>query len=104
MAKKTFKQAIDPLDDLVGVAAPADPEQNRKPEEHTAEPAQAEPKKKEALPTGYKYNPLYVETRSQRLQLLVTPSVAEGLKAKAKAEGRSLNDLANEIFREALNG
>lgn len=38
------------------------------------------------------------ETKTSRLQLLVTPSLLEKLKEKAKAEGHSLNDVAHSIL------
>ena len=55
-------------------------------------------------PKGYKVNPLYIETRSKRLQLLIQPSLLDKLKGKAKAEGRSVNDLVHSILEEALRG
>jgi hypothetical protein len=55
-------------------------------------------------PKGYRVNPLYIETRSKRLQLLVQPSLLDKLKGKAKAEGRSVNDLVHSILEEALRG
>ena len=55
-------------------------------------------------PEGYKVNPLYIETKSKRLQLLVQPSLLDKLKGKAKAEGRSVNDLVHSILEEALKG
>jgi hypothetical protein len=53
-------------------------------------------------PEGYKVNPLYIETKSKRLQLLVQPSLLDKLKGRAKAEGRSVNDLVHSILEEAL--
>ena len=55
-------------------------------------------------PEGYKVNPLYIETKSKRLELLVQPSLLDKLKGKAKAEGRSVNDLVHSILEEALRG
>lgn len=51
---------------------------------------------------GYKLNPLYIETKSKRLQLLIQPSLHEKLKSKAKAEGISVNELVNSILQNAL--
>ena len=53
-------------------------------------------------PEGYKVNPLYIETKSKRLQLLVQPSLLDKLKGRAKAEGRSVNYLVHSILEEAL--
>ena len=56
---------------------------------------------RDPAPAGYKTNPLYIETRSKRLQLLVQPSLLEKLRARATREGRSLNDLIHTILEEA---
>ena len=53
-------------------------------------------------PEGYHANPLYIENKSKRLQLLTKPSAAEKLRAKAQREGRSVNDIVNTILEEAL--
>jgi predicted DNA binding CopG/RHH family protein len=53
-------------------------------------------------PKGYKINPLYIETKSKRLQLLIQPSLHEKLKSKAQAEGISVNELINCILQDAL--
>ena len=55
-------------------------------------------------PEGYKANPLFVETKSRRLQLLVQPSIYEALKEGAKAEGRSVNDYVHTILEKAVRG
>lgn len=46
----------------------------------------------------------HLETKSKRLQLLIQPSLLDKLKGKAKAEGRSVNDLVHSILEEALKG
>jgi predicted HicB family RNase H-like nuclease len=38
------------------------------------------------------------ETRSKRMQILVTPSMFENLKERAGSEGVSVNELVNVIF------
>lgn len=53
-------------------------------------------------PEGFKVNPLYVETKSRRLQLLVQPSLYEKMKTRATAEGFSVNELVHSILEEAL--
>lgn len=55
-------------------------------------------------PDGYKVNPLYVETKSRRLQLLVQPSLYDAIKARATAEGQSVNELVHSILEAALKG
>ena len=55
-------------------------------------------------PEGYKINPLYLETKSKRVQLLVQPSLVKKIKARAKAEHRSMNDLIHSILEDAMRG
>lgn len=50
-------------------------------------------------PPGYK---LVREPKSRRMQLLVRPTIADGLKAAAAEKGVSLNELANMVFEEYL--
>ena len=54
------------------------------------------------IPQGYKLNPLYVETKSRRLQLLVTPTLYGQMKEEARLQGISINALANAILEEGL--
>lgn len=61
-------------------------------------PVEMEPFK---IPAGYR---LVRESKSQRLQLLVTPTVAAELRAAAEKEGWSLNELCNRIFEAYLKG
>lgn len=53
------------------------------------------------VPQGFK---LVRESKSARLQLLVTPTVSADLKRAAAAEGISLNELCNRIFEKYLKG
>lgn len=75
--------------------------QKAEPAEATA-PAQTEQAPAGKAPEGYHANPLYIENKSKRLQLLTKPSTAEKLRAKAQREGRSVNDIVNTILEEAL--
>ncbi len=54
---------------------------------------------KTVIPKGYK---LVKETKSQRLQLLVRPTIKESLKELAGKKNISVNDLSNTIFEEYL--
>ena len=65
-------------------------------EEHTTVPAPA--------PEGYKPNPLYIEKRSKRLQLLLQPSLYEKVKARADKQGCSVNDLIHTILENETKG
>lgn len=53
-------------------------------------------------PAGYKINPMYIETKSRRLQLLIQPSLHEALKEKARREHNSVNDVIHTILQEAI--
>lgn len=59
--------------------------------------------KKEELPKGYKISPVYIETKSRRLQLLLKPSIFKKLKQTADKKRTSVNDLVNSILEENLN-
>jgi len=89
--KKTFLQDIENPAELY----------ISKPAEATA-PAQTEQAPAGKAPEGYHANPLFIENKSKRLQLLIQPSLHEKLKIKAKAEGVSVNELVNSILQDAL--
>lgn len=55
----------------------------------------------EKAPAGYKRNPLYVEVKSRRLQLVLQPSLFEAVKAKAKEKGLSVNEFCHEVLDKA---
>lgn len=104
--KKSFKTDLvnpamqfisDPLE-VRGEEIPEGTLQERKEMEETAVSAIR------SVPEGYKTNPLYVETKSKRLQLLIQPSLLEKIRGKAKAEGRSVNDFVHSVLEEALRG
>ena len=48
-------------------------------------------KGKEATPDGMKVNPMYIEKRTKRVQIVLQPSLYEQLKAHAKEIGMSFN-------------
>lgn len=50
-------------------------------------------------PRGYK---LVKENKSERMQLLVRPTLKDALRKEAKKQGLSMNDLANTIFEDYL--
>lgn len=49
-------------------------------------------------PEGYKLNPLYVETKSRRVQILVQPSVYADVRKTAEELGISPNDFINRAL------
>lgn len=60
------------------------------------------PKEPDTAPEGYKVNPLYIEKKSRRLQLLLQPSLYDLIKDKADSEGTSVNNLIHEILEKAV--
>lgn len=88
--KKSFKDNLNPALQFISL-----------PEE---QPEQAKPEQAAELPEGYKLNPMYVEKRSKRVQLLVQPSLHQKIKARAEATGTSTNDVIHSILEEALKG
>ena len=96
MAKKTFKDSINPAMSFISQESIDRAEGEAPTTDETAKPRPAK------APEGYKLNPLYIETKSKRLQLLTKPSTAEKLRAKAQREGRSVNDIVNTILEYAL--
>lgn len=55
-------------------------------------------------PEGYKVNPLFIEKRSKRTQLIMQPSVFERAKAKAEQNGQSFNDYVHSLIEKDLDG
>lgn len=88
MAKKSFKD--NPALQFITAAGEEPTEQE------TATPAKA--------PEGYKVNPMYVETKSRRLQLVLQPSLFERVKKRATQSGLSVNEYVHQILDEATRG
>lgn len=55
----------------------------------------------EKPPKGYKLNPLYIETKSKRVQLVVQPSLYDRIKAASEAAGLSFNEYCHRVLDEA---
>ena len=51
------------------------------------------------IPKGYR---LAKEVKSERMQLLIRPTLKAAIKKEAAAQGLSMNDLVNNIFEEYL--
>ena len=81
MVKKSFKDSLNPAMAFISVPV----------EEETDTP-----------PEGYKVNPLYLEKRNKRLQLLIQPSLHAKIKARADREGKSVNELIHSILEAEI--
>ena len=90
--KKSFKADLNPAMQFISTPA----------EETTTGAGEGVASTKDA-PEGYKVNPLYIEKRSKRLQLLVQPSLYNKVKAQAETEGCSVNDYIHRVLEEAVN-
>ena len=55
-------------------------------------------------PEGYKINPLYVETKKRRLQLVMQPSLYEKVKARASEQKVSVNEYIHRVLAAATEG
>lgn len=94
MPKKTFRD-----NPALQFISSADPE-NTQPEEKTI----PLPQPAEKPPEGYKLNPIYVEKRSRRLQLVLQPSLYDRIKSHARAAGLSVNEYVHQILDNATKG
>lgn len=101
MAKKSFKGNIDNPAELFISNTNTETEEKMK-ENRKKVGKMVSTSNGAKAPEGYKINPLYIETKSKRLQLLIKPSTANKLKAKAEQEKRSVNDIINSILEEVL--
>jgi len=86
---KSFKASIDPMNPAMQfISAPAEPVSTET--------------KPEKPPEGFRINPLYIETKSRRLQLLLQPSLYEKIRAQATAGGVSVNELVHCLLEESV--
>lgn len=90
VGKKDFKSIVNPAMAYI-----------TQPTEEVVEVVEA-PVKEAEVPEGYKLNPMYIETKSKRVQLLLQPSVVEKVKELAKENGLSMNELINTAIIEYL--
>ena len=90
MTKKSFKG--NPA--LQFMTQPAEEEVTTVPQELVSAPTGKPPE-------GYKLNPLYVETKKRRLQLVLKPSLYEKVKRGASKQGLSVNEYVHRILEEA---
>lgn len=94
MAKKKSFIGENPALQFISTA-----ETETRQEERELPASQAKPAEKP--PEGYKLNPLYVETKSRRLQLVLQPSLYDRVKAGAAAAGLSVNEYVHQILDTA---
>lgn len=91
MAKKSFKD--NPA--MQFISAPEAEPQTDRPTPETLPRLTGKP------PKGYKANPLYVEVKSRRVQLVLQPSLYERVKKRAEGAGLSFNEFVHQILDDA---
>lgn len=109
-SKKTFTDAVNPAMQFITpptetqAEAPAPSSRPPRAKKQPRRPsASSAPKVKTTdAPEGYKANPAFVETKSRRLQLLMQPSLHDRIKARAAAEGLSVNEYLHKTLEEAI--
>lgn len=94
MSKKDFRQIANPALQFIS-NQPDEAEPKTAPESVPERPA--------AAPDGYKANPLYIETRSRRAQIMLQPSIYSRAKAAADQQGISFNEFVNNAIENELN-
>lgn len=60
------------------------------------------PERTNKAPEGYKLDPKYVEVKSQRVQLVLKPSVFKALKKYCKTNKVSVNEYVGTLLEEQL--
>jgi len=90
--KKSFKNDLSPAMQFISHT-----------EEENADVNNEDFANEDSAPAGFKKNPLYVETKSKRLQLLMQPSLHEKLKKRAALENKSINDLIHSIIQQNIS-
>ena len=93
MAKKDFKK--NPAE--MFMSTPTEKKEEEKKEVNANLSADA----LEEIATSKGYR-LLKETKSERMQLLIRPTLKTAIKEEAAAQGLSMNDLVNNIFEEYL--
>jgi len=89
-SKKTFKDEFNPA--LQFISTQTDEETQEIQERESQNISAAVPMKR---------NPLYIETKSKRIQLLIQPSLHSKLKYMAEEKETSLNDLIHTVLENA---
>jgi len=87
MPKKTFQNEFNPALQFISTSTD---------EENQVQETQNIP-----TPVPMKRNPLYIETRSKRIQILMQPSLHNKLKSIATQKGTSLNDLIHTLLEQS---
>lgn len=105
--KKSFTAQQNPALAFISAQEPEKRvEEQTRPLQQTEEAETSSPAhvKTTDAPDGFKANPLFVETKSRRMQLLVQPSLYEAIKTRATAKGQSVNEFIHAILEATIKG
>lgn len=97
-AKKNFRSE-NPAMYFIGQQGAAEPVPTGKPV-----PGRSTPSVRQQDTPPVKLNPLYIETKSRRLSLLMQPSLHDKIKGIARARGVSVNDTIHQILQNYIDG
>ena len=97
-AKKSFKSE-NPAMQFIGQQGVVEPIPTAKPDGRSIPPM-----RQQDTPPPMKPNPLYIETKSRRLNLLIQPSLHDRIKDIAKGRGASVNDTIHQILQDYVDG
>jgi predicted HicB family RNase H-like nuclease len=98
MAKKTFKDELNPALQFINTPNSTDEEEQSEQETMKQELVENIP-----ISVPIKRNTFYIEAKSKRMQLLMRPSLHRKLKEMAYQKGTSLNDLIHTILEKSAN-
>ena len=90
MSKKTFKDEFNPALQFISTSTDSTEVENTEQEQQNI-----------SATVPMKRNPLYIETKSKRIQLLIQPSLHSKLKDIAEQKETSINDLIHTILEKA---
>lgn len=100
--EQATKQNTKPSNTVKQTAKKTDAKKANKPVQKKAEkPVQKTEATIAKAPEGYKINPMYVEVKSKRVQLVLQPSLFEKVKALAAKNGDSVNNTIHAILEGA---
>lgn len=100
---KTHIDRNNPAFDFIKTAGREEPQQEEQQPIRKA-PAKLKQSVQEQPADGYKLNPLYVEKKTKRVQLVLQPSLYDKVKAAADADGVSFNEYCHRLLEEATKG
>lgn len=104
--KKTFSAQLgsaqfNPAMQFIS-SAPQQSEEEPKPKQGRPAKPQSAYEKPQDPPDGFRMNPMYIEKKTRRLQLLLKPSVYDAIRERADREGVSVNEMIGSILETAV--